>query len=65
MLRRLAEHPGVVALALLAAAIAGAVWLWRRKEAAQWERVRSQGLRYAVEQLDRLHHRQLSSRCGT
>ncbi|THA45042.1 restriction endonuclease [Streptomyces sp. A1136] len=58
VLRWLAEHPWVVVLALLAAAVASGVWVWRRKEAAQWERVRSQGLRYAVEQLDRLHHRQ-------
>ncbi|WP_329202746.1 MULTISPECIES: restriction endonuclease [unclassified Streptomyces] len=58
VLRWLAEHPGVVVVALLVAAVAGAAWVWRRKEAAQWEQVRSQGLRYAVEQLDRLHHRQ-------
>ncbi|MCB5180254.1 restriction endonuclease [Streptomyces antimicrobicus] len=54
----LAAHPWVVALLLLAAAGAGAVWLHRRQEAARWDRVRAQGLRYAVEQLDGLHHRQ-------
>ncbi|MGW6613006.1 restriction endonuclease [Streptomyces erythrochromogenes] len=32
--------------------------MWRRRETARWERVRAQGLRYAVEQLDRLHHTQ-------
>lgn len=32
--------------------------MWRRREAARWEQVRAQGLRYAVEQLDRLHHTQ-------
>ncbi|WP_329201867.1 MULTISPECIES: restriction endonuclease [unclassified Streptomyces] len=58
VLRWLAEHPWVVVLALLAAAVASGVWVWRRKEAAQWGRVRAQGLLYAVEQLDRLHHRQ-------
>ncbi|MEU9088205.1 restriction endonuclease [Streptomyces sp. NPDC048357] len=58
VLRWLAEHPWVVVLVLLAVVAAGGVWVWRRREAAQWERVRSQGLRYAVEQLDRLHHRQ-------
>lgn len=54
----LAAHPWVVALLLLAAAGAGAVWLHRRHEAARWDQVRAQGLRYAVEQLDGLHHRQ-------
>ncbi len=34
-----------------------AVWLYQR-QAAGWEHVRVQGLRYAVEQLDGLHHRQ-------
>ncbi|MFD9359003.1 restriction endonuclease [Streptomyces sp. NPDC060031] len=58
LLRWLAAHPWVVVLGLLAAAGAGGAWAWRRKEAAQWERVRAQGLRYAVEQLDLLHHRQ-------
>lgn len=58
VLRWLAEHPGMVMLALLAAAVAGAAWAWRRKEATPWDRIRAQGLRYAVEQLDRLHHRQ-------
>ncbi|MFD3808633.1 hypothetical protein ACFWSF_30830 [Streptomyces sp. NPDC058611] len=57
-LRWLAAHPWVVVLALMAAVGAGAVWVWRQKEAAQWERVRAQGLRYAVAHLDRLHHRQ-------
>ncbi|WP_324290910.1 restriction endonuclease [Streptomyces sp. H27-S2] len=58
VLRWLAAHPWVIVLALLAAAVAVAVWVWRQKETAQWERVRAQGLRYAVEHLDRLHHRQ-------
>ncbi|WP_369780640.1 restriction endonuclease [Streptomyces sp. R33] len=58
VLRWLAAHPWVVVLVLLAAAGAGGAWAWRRKEAAQWEQVRARGLRYAVEQLDRLHHRQ-------
>ncbi|WP_405419585.1 restriction endonuclease [Streptomyces erythrochromogenes] len=58
VLRWLAGHPWVVGLAVLAGAGAGGAWMWRRKEAARWERVRAQGLRYAVEQLDRLHHTQ-------
>ncbi|MFJ9765438.1 restriction endonuclease [Streptomyces erythrochromogenes] len=57
-LRWLADRPWVVVLALLAGAGAGGAWMWRRREAARWERVRAQGLRYAVEQLDRLHHTQ-------
>ncbi|WP_405715483.1 restriction endonuclease [Streptomyces xanthophaeus] len=57
-LRWLAGHPWVVVLAVLAAAGAGGAWMWRRREAARWEQVRAQGLRYAVEQLDRLHHTQ-------
>ncbi|MGW4855770.1 restriction endonuclease [Streptomyces sp. NPDC004288] len=51
-------HPWIpVVLVLL---IGGAVtaWLVTRQRAARWERVRSQGLRYALPQLDALHHRQ-------
>ncbi|MEU5919970.1 restriction endonuclease [Streptomyces sp. NPDC047141] len=51
-------HPWIpVVLVLL---IGGAVtaWLVTRQRAARWERVRSQGLRYALTQLDALHHRQ-------
>ncbi|MGA4960360.1 restriction endonuclease [Streptomyces lavendulocolor] len=46
-----------VVLVLLAG---GALWaqLAQRQRAAQWERARSQGLRYALSQLDALHHRQ-------
>ncbi|WP_078953912.1 restriction endonuclease [Streptomyces globisporus] len=54
----LAAHPWVVLLGLLAAAAGGALWLHRRQEAARWERVRAQSLRYAVEHLDGLHHTQ-------
>lgn len=54
----LAAHPWVVAVALLAAVGAGAVWLHRRQEAARRDQVRAQALRYAVEHLDGLHHRQ-------
>ncbi|MFJ3173118.1 restriction endonuclease [Streptomyces roseus] len=52
----LAAHPWVLVLGLLAAGAAGALWLRRRQEAARWDRVRAQGLRYAVEHLDSLHH---------
>ncbi|WP_234308369.1 MULTISPECIES: restriction endonuclease [unclassified Streptomyces] len=52
----LAAHPWVVVLLLLAAVGTGGFWIRRRQEAARWERVRAQGLRYAVEHLDSLHH---------
>ncbi|MGW5852360.1 restriction endonuclease [Streptomyces sp. NPDC055254] len=58
VLRWLAAHPWIVVLTLLAAAAAAATWWWRRSEAARWEQIKAQGLRYAVDQLDRLHHRQ-------
>ncbi|OKK14796.1 restriction endonuclease [Streptomyces sp. CB00455] len=58
VLRWLAAHPWIVVLTLLAAATAAATWWWRRSEAARWEQIKAQGLRYAVDQLDRLHHRQ-------
>ncbi|WP_260617967.1 restriction endonuclease [Streptomyces sp. WAC07149] len=56
LLSWLAAHPWV--LVLLSAAGAGVGWVWwlRRREAARWERVRAQGLRYAVEQFDGLHY---------
>ncbi|WP_327254052.1 restriction endonuclease [Streptomyces sp. NBC_01244] len=52
----LAAHPWVLVVGLLAAGAAGALWLRRRREAARWDQVRAQGLRYAVEHLDSLHH---------
>ncbi|MFD5143544.1 restriction endonuclease [Streptomyces sp. NPDC058401] len=57
-LRWLAGHPWVVVFAVLTAAGVGAAWIRSRREAARREQVRAQGLRYAVEQLDHLHHRQ-------
>ncbi|MFJ6486394.1 MULTISPECIES: restriction endonuclease [unclassified Streptomyces] len=57
-LRWLAAHPWVVVLTLLAASAAAAAWWRRRSDATRSERARAQGLRYAVGQLDRLHHRQ-------
>ncbi|MFC5153103.1 restriction endonuclease [Streptomyces amakusaensis] len=57
-LRWLAEHPAVVVL--LPAAVAGGAGLWaaRRRERGRWERARRRGLRYAMPQIDALHHRQ-------
>ncbi|MFD4143069.1 restriction endonuclease [Streptomyces sp. NPDC058572] len=47
----------LILLVLLAAAVLG-LWLHRQAEQVRWERVRTQGLRYAMSQLDGLHHRQ-------
>lgn len=58
LLSWLATHPWVLVLGLLVAAAVGALWMRRRQEAAHWERVRAQSLRYAVEHLDGLHHTQ-------
>ncbi|MEU7115152.1 restriction endonuclease, partial [Streptomyces sp. NPDC046182] len=54
----LAAHPWIPVVLVLLASGAVAAWAVRRQRAAQWERVRSQGLRYALVQLDALHHRQ-------
>ncbi|MFB6808704.1 restriction endonuclease [Streptomyces sp. NPDC056387] len=58
VLRWLAEHPWIVIGAILAAAGTCGAWMRQRGEAARWGQVRAQSLRYAVEQLDRLHHTQ-------
>lgn len=57
-LRWLAAHPWVPVVLLMVAAAVGGVWLHRRRETARWKRVREQGLRYAMPQIDALHHRQ-------
>lgn len=54
-LRWLAAHPAVTALLLAAVGGALAFWGMRRRDR---ERVRRRGLRYALPQLDALHHRQ-------
>ncbi|MGW5000783.1 restriction endonuclease [Streptomyces hydrogenans] len=58
VLRWLAAHPWVPVVLLLIAVAAGGVWVHRRRETARWERVREQGLRYALPQIDALHHTQ-------
>ncbi|MFF5393140.1 restriction endonuclease [Streptomyces sp. NPDC013012] len=57
-LRWMAAHPWVPVVLLLALATAGGVWAQRRRETARWDRVRQQGLRYQMPQIDALHHRQ-------
>ncbi|MFJ3099459.1 restriction endonuclease [Streptomyces hydrogenans] len=57
-LRWLAAHPWVPVVLLVIAALAGGVWGRRRREAARWNRVRERGLRYAMPQIDALHHRE-------
>ncbi|MGW0117879.1 restriction endonuclease [Streptomyces sp. NPDC003327] len=51
-------RPWVPLLLVLVIGAAAAAWLVARQRAARWERVRLQGLRYALTQLDGLHHRQ-------
>ncbi|MGY4966656.1 restriction endonuclease [Streptomyces sp. 900105245] len=45
----------LLALGMLAA-LAGVGWLYRKQQQAQWEAVRTQGLRYGLTHLDALHH---------
>ncbi|THA48360.1 restriction endonuclease [Streptomyces sp. A1136] len=56
-LRWLVAHPRTVAAVLVVAVAGAGAWAWRRREAARWEQVRASGLRYALRQLDVLHHR--------
>ncbi|GGR48306.1 restriction endonuclease [Streptomyces cinereoruber] len=51
-------HPWVPVVLVLVAGAAVALWVVARQRAARWKRVRLQGLRYALAQLDALHHRQ-------
>lgn len=55
--RWLAAHPWTVAALLFVAGAGAGAWAWRRREAARWDRIRAGGLRYALGQLDVLHHR--------
>ncbi|MFG3041889.1 restriction endonuclease [Streptomyces sp. NPDC048330] len=51
-------YPWVPVVLLLLAGGAVAAWMVTKQRAARWERVRAQGLRYALTYLDALHHRQ-------
>ncbi|MEU0900034.1 restriction endonuclease [Streptomyces massasporeus] len=52
----LLAHWWVLLIALVLAVLAGIGWLSNRQQQARWEAVRAQGLRYALSQLDALHH---------
>lgn len=58
VLRWLVAHPWVPVGLMLALAAAGGVLMHRRREIARWDRVRQQGLRYSMPQIDALHYRQ-------
>ncbi|MEV7547224.1 restriction endonuclease [Streptomyces sp. NPDC089915] len=58
VLRWVADHPWTVAFLLLLTAAALAARELRRRDAARWRRIRESGLRYALGQLDALHHRE-------
>ncbi|WP_327290336.1 restriction endonuclease [Streptomyces sp. NBC_01198] len=51
-------HWWILLLLLVVVAAGGGTWGYQRFQNAQWETVRSQSLRYALTQLDALHHRQ-------
>ncbi|MEV6572971.1 restriction endonuclease [Streptomyces sp. NPDC051577] len=57
VLRWPAAHPWTVVSVLSVAAAGTGAWAWRRREAVRWDQVRASGLRYALAQLDGLHHR--------
>ncbi|WP_327686256.1 restriction endonuclease [Streptomyces sp. NBC_00467] len=52
------EHPWVLMVAVVLGAAVVYAWLYQRQQQARWEQVRSRGLRYAMSQLDALHHRE-------
>ncbi|MET9822670.1 MULTISPECIES: restriction endonuclease [Streptomyces] len=52
----LLAHWWVLVVVLVLAGLAGAGWLYSRRQSARWEAVRAQGLRYGLPQLDALHH---------
>ncbi|WP_406502213.1 restriction endonuclease [Streptomyces sp. NBC_00500] len=58
VVRWLADHWWVVVTAVVFAGLAGAGWLYRSRQRARWEEVRSRRLRYALAQLDGLHHQE-------
>lgn len=53
----LSANPWVLVVLGAVAVVATAWWAHRRQQQLVWERTRQQGLRYALPQLDALHHR--------
>lgn len=58
VLRWLTAHPPVLVLLLVAVAGGAGVWAVRRRERSRWAEARQRGLRFAMPQIDALHHRQ-------
>ncbi|MFD9099061.1 restriction endonuclease [Streptomyces collinus] len=56
VVRWLAAHWWIVVVVLVLAALAGAAWLYTRRQQKTWEAVRAHGLRYQLPDLDALHH---------
>ncbi|MFF8867872.1 restriction endonuclease [Streptomyces sp. NPDC015139] len=56
VVRWLAAHWWIVVVLLVLAALAGAGWLYTRRQNKTWEAVRAHGLRYQLPDLDALHH---------
>ncbi|MGW0884675.1 restriction endonuclease [Streptomyces sp. NPDC002671] len=54
----LLTHWWVVVVIGALGVLAGGGWLYQKRQGAQWEAVRAQGLRYGLAQLDALHHSQ-------
>ncbi|GGX40815.1 restriction endonuclease [Streptomyces chryseus] len=54
----LLAHWWILLIAFVLAAIGAGLWFHQKAQRAKWERVRAQGLRYQLSQIDALHHRQ-------
>ncbi|MET9483524.1 restriction endonuclease [Streptomyces sp. NPDC006638] len=52
------EHPWVLLVALFVCAAVFYGWLYQSQQRAQWAQVQARGLRFAMGQLDALHHRE-------
>ncbi|MFJ5030228.1 restriction endonuclease [Streptomyces sp. NPDC088560] len=52
----LLAHWWILAVVAVLAALVGGGWFYQRQQGARWEAVRAQGLRYALPELDALHH---------
>ncbi|MFI2206757.1 restriction endonuclease [Streptomyces sp. NPDC020192] len=52
----LLAHWWILAVVGVGAVLAVGGWLYQRQQRARWEAARAQGLRYALPQLDALHH---------